>query len=91
MAWPWWWRFREGSLPPRRDTLALPLDRSRSASLAKRDELAHVSTITIHRSQGSECPAVVIPLTTSSWMMRQRNLLYTAGSRHLASTLAAVA
>jgi len=37
--------------------------------------------ITIHRSQGSEYPAVVIPLTTSAWMMLQRNLLYTAVTR----------
>ena len=37
--------------------------------------------MTIHRSQGSEYPAVVIPLTTSAWMMLQRNLLYTAVTR----------
>ena len=41
------------------------------------DELAHAYAVTIHRSQGSEYPAVVIPLTTSAWMMLQRNLLYT--------------
>ena len=35
----------------------------------------------MHRSQGSEYPAVVIPLTTSAWMMLQRNLLYTAVTR----------
>jgi exodeoxyribonuclease V alpha subunit len=45
------------------------------------DELAHAYAITIHRSQGSEYPAVVIPLTTSSWMMLQRNLLYTGVTR----------
>ena len=45
------------------------------------DELAHAYAVTIHRSQGSEYPAVVIPLTTSSWMMLQRNLLYTAVTR----------
>ena len=44
-------------------------------------ELAHAYAVTIHRSQGSEYPAVVIPLTTSSWMMLQRNLLYTAITR----------
>jgi exodeoxyribonuclease V alpha subunit len=48
---------------------------------AELDELAHAYAITIHRSQGSEYPAVVIPLTTSSWMMLQRNLLYTAITR----------
>ena len=48
---------------------------------AELDELAHAYAITIHRSQGSEYPAVVIPLTTSSWMMLQRNLLYTGVTR----------
>ena len=45
------------------------------------DELAHAYAVTIHRSQGSEYPAVVIPLTTSAWMMLQRNLLYTGITR----------
>nr|WP_283134257.1 ATP-dependent RecD-like DNA helicase [Rhizohabitans arisaemae] len=45
------------------------------------DELAHAYAVTIHRSQGSEYPVVVIPITTSSWMMLQRNLLYTAVTR----------
>ncbi|MEY9872866.1 exodeoxyribonuclease V alpha subunit [Streptacidiphilus sp. MAP12-33] len=45
------------------------------------DELAHAYAVTIHRSQGSEYPCVVIPLTTSAWMMLQRNLLYTAVTR----------
>ena len=45
------------------------------------DELAHAYAITIHRSQGSEYPAIVIPVTTSAWMMLQRNLLYTAITR----------
>jgi exodeoxyribonuclease V alpha subunit len=45
------------------------------------DELAHAYAVTIHRSQGSEYPAVIIPLTTSSWMMLQRNLLYTGVTR----------
>jgi exodeoxyribonuclease V alpha subunit len=45
------------------------------------DELAHAYAVTIHRSQGSEYPAVVIPITTSAWTMLQRNLLYTAVTR----------
>ena len=45
------------------------------------DELAHAYAVTIHRSQGSEYPCVVIPVTTSAWMMLQRNLLYTAVTR----------
>jgi exodeoxyribonuclease V alpha subunit len=45
------------------------------------DELIHAYAMTIHRSQGSEYPAVVIPITTSAWMMLHRNLLYTAVTR----------
>nr|WP_246497309.1 ATP-dependent RecD-like DNA helicase [Sphaerisporangium rubeum] len=45
------------------------------------DELAHAYAVSIHRSQGSEYPAVVVPLATSAWMMLQRNLLYTAVTR----------
>ncbi|WP_017540090.1 SF1B family DNA helicase RecD2 [Nocardiopsis halophila] len=48
---------------------------------AELDELAHAYAVTVHRSQGSEYPAVVVPVTTSAWMMLQRNLLYTAITR----------
>ena len=56
-------------------------DESLDYDFAELDELAHAYAVTIHRSQGSEYPAVVIPLTTSSWMMLQRNLLYTGITR----------
>jgi exodeoxyribonuclease V alpha subunit len=45
------------------------------------DQLAHAFAISIHKSQGSEYPAVVIPLLTQHYMMLQRNLLYTAITR----------
>ena len=45
------------------------------------DELALAYALTIHKSQGSEYPAVVIPLHTQHYMMLQRNLLYTAITR----------
>jgi len=45
------------------------------------DELTHAYAVSIHRSQGSEYPCVVIPVTMSAWMMLQRNLLYTAVTR----------
>jgi exodeoxyribonuclease V alpha subunit len=45
------------------------------------DELARADAVTIHRSQGREYPAVLIPLVTSSWMMLQRNLLCTGITR----------
>ena len=45
------------------------------------DELVLAYAITIHKSQGSEYPAVVIPLTTQHYPMLQRNLLYTGVTR----------
>jgi exodeoxyribonuclease V alpha subunit len=45
------------------------------------DELDLAYAITIHKSQGSEFPAVVIPLHTQHHVMLQRNLLYTAMTR----------
>jgi exodeoxyribonuclease V alpha subunit len=44
-------------------------------------ELAHGFAVTIHKAQGSEYPAVVIPLHTQHYLMLSRNLLYTALTR----------
>ena len=45
------------------------------------EELEHAYAITIHKSQGSEYPAVVIPLLGGPRMLMNRNLLYTAVTR----------
>jgi exodeoxyribonuclease V alpha subunit len=45
------------------------------------DELVLAYAISIHRSQGSEFPVVVLPLSTQHYIMLQRNLLYTAVTR----------
>jgi exodeoxyribonuclease V alpha subunit len=45
------------------------------------DQLQHAYAVSIHKSQGSEYPAVVIPLATQHFMMLQRSLLYTAVTR----------
>ncbi len=45
------------------------------------DELTLAYAVTIHKSQGSEFPVVLIPLTTSHHIMLRRNLLYTAITR----------
>lgn len=45
------------------------------------DELELAYAITIHKSQGSEYPAVVIPLLSGPTMLMNRNLLYTAVTR----------
>ena len=44
---------------------------------AELDELVLAYATTIRKSQGSEYPAVVIPLTTQHYVMPQRNLVYT--------------
>jgi exodeoxyribonuclease V alpha subunit len=70
-------------MSPEESTLTVLTDEDESIDYAfdELDELTHAYAVTIHRSQGSEYAAVVIPLTTGSWMMLQRNLLYTAITR----------
>ncbi len=50
-------------------------------SFKQLDELELAYAVTIHKSQGSEYPAVVIPLLTGPQMLMNRNLLYTAVTR----------
>jgi len=45
------------------------------------DEVVLAYAISVHKSQGSEYPAVVIPVTTQHYMLLQRNLIYTAVTR----------
>jgi len=45
------------------------------------DQLTLAYAITVHKSQGSEYSAVIMPITTHHYMMLQRNLLYTAITR----------
>ena len=45
------------------------------------DELVHAYAVSIHKSQGSEYPAVVMPILTQHYVMLQRNLLYTGITR----------
>ncbi|CAK0744657.1 ATP-dependent RecD-like DNA helicase [Gammaproteobacteria bacterium] len=49
--------------------------------LAELDEITLAYATTIHKSQGSEYPAVVIPLATQHYTLLERNLLYTAVTR----------
>lgn len=48
---------------------------------AELDELTLAYAISIHKSQGSEYPAVIIPILTQHYALLQRNLLYTAVTR----------
>ena len=45
------------------------------------DELVHAFAISVHKSQGSEYPCVVMPVLTQHYLLLQRNLLYTAVTR----------
>jgi len=63
-------------------TLHVDFDgRSASYERAELDQLVHAYAVSVHKSQGSEYPAVVIPLVTQHFMMLQRSLLYTAVTR----------
>jgi exodeoxyribonuclease V alpha subunit len=45
------------------------------------DQLVHAYAVSVHKAQGSEFPAVVLPILTQHYIMLQRNLLYTAITR----------
>jgi exodeoxyribonuclease V alpha subunit len=45
------------------------------------DQLVLAYAVSVHKSQGAEFPAVVVPVVTAHYMMLQRNLLYTAVTR----------
>ena len=56
-------------------------DRSVSYDRGALDELTLAYACSVHKSQGSEYPAVVVPLLTTHFVMLSRNLLYTAVTR----------
>ena len=45
------------------------------------DEIVHAYAVSIHKSQGSEYPVVIIPVVTQHYILLQRNLIYTAVTR----------
>jgi exodeoxyribonuclease V alpha subunit len=45
------------------------------------DEVVLAYAISVHKSQGSEYPAVIIPVLTQHYMLLQRNLIYTGITR----------
>src|SRR6185312_14747932 len=56
-------------------------DRSITYGFGELDMLVPAYAATIHKSQGSEYPAVIIPVLTQHYAMLQRNLLYTGVTR----------
>jgi exodeoxyribonuclease V alpha subunit len=45
------------------------------------DEIVLAYAVSVHKAQGSEYPAVIIPILTQHYMLLQRNLIYTAVTR----------
>ena len=65
------------------ETMTVEFDEGRMVEYPYKllDELELAYAITIHKSQGSEYPAVVIPLLSGPSMLMNQNLLYTAVTR----------
>ncbi|MBU0703652.1 MAG: ATP-dependent RecD-like DNA helicase [Chloroflexi bacterium] len=81
---------RVAGIDPVGQTLAVTIDGPSTGSGHRRpviydwgeaDELVHAFAVSVHKSQGSEYPAVVIPVLTQHYLMLQRNLIYTAITR----------
>jgi exodeoxyribonuclease V alpha subunit len=70
------------SLDPVNQVLVVRMDdRDVAYEFSEVDELVQAYAISVHKSQGSEYRAVVVPVLTQHYMMLQRNLLYTAVTR----------
>jgi exodeoxyribonuclease V alpha subunit len=67
---------------PKSGQMTVRIDgRDLAYALSELDEVVPAYAISVHKSQGSEYPCVVIPVHTQHYMMLQRNLLYTAVTR----------
>jgi len=64
-------------------TLTVTMDGSRHVKYdyTEADELVLAYAVSVHKSQGSEFPAVVMPILTQHYVMLQRNLIYTGVTR----------
>ncbi|MCP3954755.1 MAG: ATP-dependent RecD-like DNA helicase [Desulfobacterales bacterium] len=70
------------TIDPKEKTLRVTYyDRDVNYDFAELDELILAYAISVHKSQGSEYPAVIVPLLTQHYILLQRNLLYTAMTR----------
>lgn len=70
------------TIDPENQTVLINFDdRPVNYDLDDLDDLSLAYATTIHKSQGSEYPAVVIPLSTQHYTLLERNLLYTAITR----------
>jgi exodeoxyribonuclease V alpha subunit len=70
------------ALDPDQQTLTIDFDgRPVVYDFGELDRVALAYATSIHKAQGSEYPAVVVPVTTQHYLMLRRNLLYTAVTR----------
>ncbi len=70
------------NIDPEEQELTIRFDRySVRYDFSELDEIVLAYAISVHKSQGSEYPAVVIPLVTQHYILLQRNLIYTAVTR----------
>jgi exodeoxyribonuclease V alpha subunit len=67
--------------PEEQEVAVLVDDRTVTYDFSELDELTLAYAATVHKSQGSEYPAVIVPVHTTHYPMLQRNLLYTAITR----------
>jgi len=73
---------RVARIDPVEQTLVVTIDgRPVVYDWSEADELVHAFAVSVHKSQGSEYTAVVMPVVTQHYLMLQRNLLYTAITR----------
>ena len=72
---------RIGGIDPDAQTVDISFHESVQYDFGELDELILAYAISVHKSQGSEYPAVILPLYSTHYIMLQRNLLYTALTR----------
>jgi len=66
---------------PSGETLTVRFDFEVEYERSELDEITLAYAVTVHKSQGSEFPCVVMPILTQHYIMLYRNLLYTAVTR----------
>lgn len=64
-----------------RSTITIEFDGSIEYTKGELSEIQHAYAISIHKSQGSEYPVVIIPLLKQHFLLLQRNLVYTGITR----------
>jgi exodeoxyribonuclease V alpha subunit len=66
---------------PEEDRVTIRFDADVDYDRSELDEVTLAYAITVHKSQGSEFPCVVMPVLTQHYIMLYRNLLYTGVTR----------